>query len=112
MNVLFITEITPFPLYGGERLRSHGLLKILENTFTKVVAIIGKPESETHTGNYRNIEFHPFDFKSIASKNKYVNCVKTFIKNKKLLGLIDNLLFNNKFDLVSISAISNPKEFR
>jgi len=102
MNVLFITEITPFPLYGGERLRSHGLLKILENNFNKIVAIIGKPESETQNNSYRNIEFHHFDFKSILSKNKYVNCIRTFIKNKKLLVLIDKLMIHNKFDVVFI----------
>ncbi len=102
MNVLFVTEITPFPLYGGERLRSHGLLKILENSFSKVVAVIGKSEIDTPDNPYRNIEFHEFDYKAILSKNKYVNCVNTFRRNKRLLALIDKLLVDNTFDVVLI----------
>ena len=27
MTILFITEIAPFPVYGGEKLRSYGLLR-------------------------------------------------------------------------------------
>jgi polysaccharide biosynthesis protein PslH len=102
MNVLFITEITPFPLYGGERIRSHGLLKILETVFSRVVAVTGKSEIAIPGNHYKNIEFHEFDFKSILSKNKYVNCAKTFTRNKRLLEFIDGLLLNNKFDAVFV----------
>ena len=40
MRILFVTEISPFPLNGGEKLRSFGLIKILSELGHEVIGVI------------------------------------------------------------------------
>lgn len=65
MRLLFITEITPFPVLGGERLRSYGYLKMLSNLKAEVIAIIGDTGKAylEYEKEFKNIRFIEYDFK-------------------------------------------------
>jgi hypothetical protein len=45
-NLLFLTEIDPFPPNGGEKLRSYGLLKLMSVLNLTLHAITGKTDTE------------------------------------------------------------------
>lgn len=108
MTILFVTEIMPFPVHGGERLRSYGLLKILSKTFSKVIAVIGKTHEACYQNyDFENVEFHEFDFESERSTNKYINCIKIFNRNRKLLKILDEILSNNRIDVTFIDYLYN-----
>jgi hypothetical protein len=103
MTALFVTEIIPFPIRGGEKLRSYALLKILSGTFDKVIAVIGKTKNNAFRDyKFENIDFHEFDFTLILTKNKYINCLKIFKKEKKLIYLFEKLLGENFIDIAFI----------
>ena len=68
-NVLFLTSISPFPINGGEKLRSYALMKMLSNIGAKVTAVI----NESHTiPDITNIRFIQFPFKKYLSNFKQV----------------------------------------
>jgi polysaccharide biosynthesis protein PslH len=101
MNILFFTEIIPFPVRGGEKLRSYGLLRILSRTFDKVIAVIGQTNNKAYLDtSFENIEFHEFDFNSILPRNKYLYCLKSFTRNKQLIGVFERILSENTIDIV------------
>ena len=89
-NILFLTEISFYPVFGGERIRSYGILKILSQSFEKVYAITGlKGENEEIRKMFPNITFHYFDFNSLSPT------FKIFPSNtcdEKLTGLADRLI--------------------
>jgi polysaccharide biosynthesis protein PslH len=102
MTVLFFTEIVPFPVYGGEKLRTYGLLRILSKTFDNVIAVTGKTSDTEYKDKFKNIQFHTIDFKEILSQNKYIYCLNTFRRNKTLINLFERILKENKIDIVFI----------
>ena len=77
LSILFISEISFFPMYGGERMRSYGLIKILSRTFKKVYAITGLQKvEESLQAMLPNVEFFPFDFK-IGKTKQHIRYVYT-----------------------------------
>jgi polysaccharide biosynthesis protein PslH len=109
MNLLFLTEIDPFPPTGGEKLRSYGLLKMLSEMDMDVHAITGNA-SVGHSSNseFPRIQFYPYnfcydwDFDKIKSRNKLRWGLRRFIREQELVSLINSILLKNKIDVVFI----------
>jgi len=78
MNILFYTDISPFPANGGEKIRSYYLIKALASLGHQVIALI-QNEENTDLANYQipNVVYytHPkkhFDLLDrIAGKNYF-----------------------------------------
>jgi glycosyltransferase involved in cell wall biosynthesis len=103
MTILFISQVIPFPVNGGEKLRTYAWCKILSEIFDKVVAVIGKTKNKDYEGyGFEKIDFHEFDFRSDLSYNKLINCLKSFKKDKRLISLFEKLLKDHQFDVVFI----------
>ena len=103
MTIIFMTEISPFPVNGGEKLRSYGLLRILSRTFDKVVAIIGKVENkEFKNQNFSNIDFYEFDFEPHQIYKTYKSHLKKFKKDKNIILLFEDILRKYKIDIAYI----------
>jgi hypothetical protein len=99
VKVLFLTSISPFPIRGGEKLRSYALLKMLSNIGAKVTAIINDSKNIPEIPNIRFIEF-PFD--QYQSKHLHAYLLSIIIKNKHLSILLDNLTSREKYDVAII----------
>ena len=98
-NVLFLTSISPFPINGGEKLRSYALMKMLSNIGAKVTAVI----NESHTiPDITNIRFIQFPFKKYLSKIHLINILCIFRRNNVLVKLLDALTSAEKFDIAFI----------
>jgi hypothetical protein len=103
MNILFVTEIVPFPPNGGEKLRSYGLLKLLSELNFNIHAIIGKSTTtDQNVTHLKGVNLHPFDF----TKNNIISRMKRYSRNftfnKDLITLISTLLNEHKFDVAFI----------
>lgn len=101
MTTLFITEINPFPVFGGERIRSYGILRLLSRINSKVIAIIGKGKEEINNNDFNNVVFIEYDFNS-NKKSSYFNHFDKFRKDKDLLKLLENQLNNYNVDIAFI----------
>ncbi len=102
MNVLFISEISPFPINGGERIRSYGLLKILNDIDHNVIAIVGNQdkidfESYQSQLNLYNIKFLEFP---LVEQNRYESYIHEFKKNKIIHKLFNEILSRESIDVV------------
>jgi hypothetical protein len=104
MHILYFTRISTFPVIGGEKIRSYGLLKILSDLNYKVTAVIGKSYGIIPI---RNVGFIEFDFDNIKSSNKYVGYYKMFRKNTKIINLFDEILANNNIDIAFLDYYFN-----
>jgi len=103
MNLLFITEVIPFPVFGGEKLRTYAWCKIFPGIFDKVIAVTGKTSNKAYEAySFDRIDFHEYDFGSQLSGNKLINCLKTFKKNRELIRLFEKLIHDNPIDVVFI----------
>lgn len=102
MNILFFTEISPFPINGGASIRSYGLLKAFSELGYKVDAIIGNVD-EIDLNNYciRNVKFIDYRPLTISIFEK-ITGLHYFKKKKEIIQLFDEQLKNNKPDLVFI----------
>jgi len=103
MNLLFVTEIAPFPINGGEKLRSYGLLKMMSDLNLNVQAIIGKSSSkELLNKHLKGIAFHEYDFQKRLHCGRLQKYYRLFSMDKELLACIDKILENNTIDIVYI----------
>jgi polysaccharide biosynthesis protein PslH len=103
MNLLFLTEIAPFPPNGGEKLRSYGLLKLMSGLNLTVHAITGnKPCSESESRLLPGIQFYPFEFQKNRPNRKIIRYYRLFSRNKELISLINKILQNNAIDVAYI----------
>lgn len=100
MNILFFTEISPFPINGGQKIRTYGLLKALSQLGHHVEAIIynfDRVNLEDYTiDNVNYTEYRPQNLTNFEriSGNFY------FKKNKSLLNLFDRLIQKQLPDFV------------
>jgi len=98
-KILFLTSISPYPINGGEKLRSYALQKMLSNIGAKVTAII----NESHNiPDLTNIRFITFPFIQSASGVHLINILGIFRKNAALIKLLDELTTSEKFDIAFI----------
>ena len=99
MNILFFTEISPFPINGGERIRSYGLLKSLSELGYKITAIITNSDN-VDLANYKikNVEYKEY---KIPNKSKFdrITCLHYFKKDKQLVLLLNQIINDRKIDL-------------
>lgn len=102
MKILFFTEISPFPINGGERIRSYGLLKALSELGHHVDAIIGNI-NETNLDNYAlpNVNYYTFIPKR---KTLFQNLFLShyFTKDKSLVDLIIRIITKNNPNIALI----------
>ena len=103
MNLLFLSEIFPFPPNGGEKLRSFGLLRMMSELNLKVHAVTGNvPRNEPEQKLFPGILFYPYDF----AKNKKLERVSRyrhlFSHENDLVTLINNILHEHSIDIAFI----------
>lgn len=100
MNILFFTEISPFPINGGERIRSYGLLKALSSLDYKVTAIVQNID-KVLLKDYvlPNVKYVSYEA-SKPSTMDYLFNTSFFLQDKKVLQLFDLEVKIKKPDLV------------
>lgn len=103
MKILFITEIAPFPINGGEKLRSYGLMKLMSSLNFNVHAIIGKSSINNSPGmDIDGIKYYPFDFYKNRSFRKLKSYHRLMSCNPELISLINSILQHDKMDVAFI----------
>lgn len=103
MNLLFLTDIDPFPPNGGEKLRSYGLLKLLSELGQTVHAITGSTNAASaHQKDFPGIVFHAFDFEKIKTDNRIKGYSRLFSRNRKLSLLINEIVRHNNINIAFI----------
>lgn len=103
-NILYLTEESPFPPYGGGRIRRYGILKALSASGYRVHAIVGnKFKINLDHFKIKNVSFYEFNYKSdkLSVIFKYF---KIFKKNKKIMRLIKKLMANYKIDIAFLDC--------
>jgi len=99
MKILFYTEISPFPVNGGERIRSYGLLKALSDLGHSVKAVISN-EDKISFDDYQinNVEFIEFKSeKKLWWQN--ISLCYYFQQDKKLIKIFKKIIGENKIDI-------------
>jgi glycosyltransferase involved in cell wall biosynthesis len=100
-NILYITEESPFPAYGGGRIRRHGILKALSASGYRVHAIVGNSfKIDLDHYKIKNISFYEYNYKA----NIIPRYFKIFKKNKRLMRLINQVMANNKIDIAFLDC--------
>ena len=96
MNILFITEINPFPPNSGESIRSYHLINSLLEFTDKLYLISGSapPDKE----KYRKITYRQFPM--IYSKNRWKNLICLFRRNRSLSRIMRDLIDSDQIDIV------------
>ncbi len=103
-NILYLTEVSPFPIYGGEEIRRYGILKALSASGYRVHAIIGnKNKINLNHFKIKNVSYYEFNQKS-DKLNIIFRYFKIFKKNKKLMPLIKKLVANDKIDIAFLDC--------
>lgn len=103
-NILYITEESPFPAYGGGRIRRYGILKALSASGYRVHAIFGnKFEIDLHLFKIENITFYEFNYQP-GKLNVIFRYFKIFKKNKKLMRLIRSVTSNYPIDIAFLDC--------
>jgi hypothetical protein len=103
MNLLFITEIQPFPVFGGERIRTYGLIKIFSELGYNTLAIIGKTKNnESKNYSFKNVSFLEVDFLKLKKVNRLKSIPKRFKLNSELVHLFKKAIDRHKCDVVYI----------
>jgi|WetSurSiteA1Bulk_404760.scaffolds.fasta_scaffold00747_7 polysaccharide biosynthesis protein PslH len=107
MNLLFLSEVTPFPPNGGEKLRSYGLLKLMSESDLTVHAITGNsPVESSDISAFRNIRFYKhefcYDHEYYKAPSRFQWYMRLFRQDEKLVSLINNILGQNNIDVAFI----------
>lgn len=99
MNVLFFTEISPFPINGGERIRSYGLLKALSELGHNVEAIINNSDQvDLEKYFIKNVIFIEYSF-SPPNIFEKITGLHYFNKKKTVINIFNQLLNKGQFDV-------------
>ncbi len=97
MHILFYTELSPYPINRGERIRSYGLLKALSLTGHSVTAVIGN-EEELPLDKYKldNVKYIPFNFAKKNIQNNWKRYFAHFLKNPDITRLFQKIIRQEK----------------
>jgi glycosyltransferase involved in cell wall biosynthesis len=100
-NILYITEESPFPAYGGGRIRRYGIFKALSASGYRVHAIVGN-SFKINLDHYKikNISFYEYNYES----NIIPRYFKIFKKNKRLMRLVNKVIADNKIDIAFLDC--------
>jgi len=99
MRILFITQVVPFPVRGGESLRSNGLLKcLLKSGYELLVISPLSPDTPGLAGYFPGIQFisHVFIPEKISRLGEFAGYFK---RDKKLIRLLDDILQTQDIDI-------------
>jgi len=100
-NILYLTEESPFPAYGGGRIRRYGIFKALSASGFRVHAIVGNSfKIDLDHYKIKNISFYEYNYKA----NIIPRYFKIFKKNKRLMRLINQVMANNKIDIAFLDC--------
>lgn len=99
MNILFFTEISPFPINGGERIRSYGLLKVLSRLNYNVTAFIQNIDNvDLNDYSITNVKYIEFCNTKPGIIDKILKSV-FFKKDKKVKSLLESSMDEEKYNL-------------
>lgn len=91
-NILYITEESPFPAYGGGRIRRCSILRALSASGYNVHAIVGnKFKIDLNHYQIEQVSFYEYNYKS-GKSSIIPRYFKIFHKNKKLMRLIKKVM--------------------
>jgi glycosyltransferase involved in cell wall biosynthesis len=100
-NILYLTEESLFPAYGGGRIRRYGILKALSASGYRVHAIVGNSfKIDFDHFKIKNISFYEYNYKA----NIIPRYFKIFKKNKRLMRLVNQVMANNKIDIAFLDC--------
>ena len=100
-NILYITEESPFPAFGGGRIRRYGIFKALFASVYRVHAIVGN-RFKIDLNHYKieNISFYEYNYKPGIIPRYF----KIFKKNKKLMRLINKVTAEYAIDIAFLDC--------
>ncbi len=103
-NILYITEESPFPPYGGGRIRRYGILKALSASGYRIHAIVGnKFKIDFDHYKIKNVSFYEYNYKS-GKSSIIPRYFKIFHKNKKLMRLIKKVMTDYTIDIAFLDC--------
>lgn len=99
MKILFFSEISTFPVTGGERIRSYGLLKALSELGHNIDAIISNSDKvDLENVLIENIRFIEKPIHSLSILEK-ITGLHYFTKDRKVINIFNELTGQEKYDL-------------
>ncbi len=102
MQILFITEVSPFPTNGGERMRCTGVLKALSELGHRITAIVNNyDEIDLNKYSISNVNFIEYNFQK-RNTNNIQRVISNFSRDKDLLDLIEKIIITQSTDIVFI----------
>ncbi|NIM12730.1 MAG: glycosyltransferase [Candidatus Aminicenantes bacterium] len=103
-NILYLTEVSPFPTFGGKEIRRYSMLKALSVFGCNVHAIIGnKNKIDLNPFKMERVSFYEFTYKS-GKLNAIFKYFKIFKKNRKLMRLIRELTAAHRIDIAFLDC--------
>lgn len=101
MNILFVSEIGFFPIKGGEKIRSYGLLRMLSSFYDNVYALTSTIETNSAKVNLPSNVF--LNYHDFADKHNYPAFeYRIFRKEKSFIQKLSNIIEAVKIDVVFI----------
>lgn len=102
--ILYITEESPFPPYGGGRIRRCGILKALSLSGYSVHAIVGNRYGvNLDDQKIGNVSFYGFDF-SLRKWLPVPRYFRIFNRDKRLMRLIREIMKAHRIDIVFLDC--------
>lgn len=100
MTILFISELSPFPTNGGEKIRSLGLIKMFNQIAEKQIVIcpISDKEIFQEFSLQENLTKTVFLNNVLEKNGKFYKLIKYFLKSNKLLQLINQVINEYEID--------------
>jgi len=98
MNILFITELEPFPPNRGERIRSYNLINSILEFADNLILIAGNaPPKEKR---YASIEYLKYPGK--PTRNRWINLLYLFMRRRSFTRLLNGILSAHQINMVFI----------
>jgi glycosyltransferase involved in cell wall biosynthesis len=103
-NILYITEESPFPAFGGGRIRRCGILKALSASGYRVHAIVGnKFKIDLNHYKIEQVFFYEYNYK--PGKSRIIpRYFKIFHENKKLMRLMEKVMSENTIEIAFLDC--------
>ncbi len=96
MDILFITELAPFPPDRGERIRSYNLINSILEFADRLHLLSGS--APPGSDRYRKVTHH--EFPEFYSKNRWMNLLLLFFRRRRFVKTLEALADSVHPDLV------------
>lgn len=98
MNILFVTELAPFPPDKGERIRSYNLINSILEFTERLILVSGNapPDQE----KYRKVTH--WQFPELYTKSRWMNLLLLFFRRKEFRDLLESVIDRHEVDLVML----------